>query len=78
MVGSDHFVVGEEPEFEILVGQGGGSGQEVEGDEDGVVGGVVVLEAEVEVFEVGRSGGELAGLIHDHVAEDLNLDGVLD
>ena len=70
--------MGEEPEFKDLVGQGGSSGQEVEGDEDGVVGGVVVLEAEVEVFEVGSGGGELAGLIHDHVAEDLNLDGVLD
>lgn len=68
----------EDSELNVLLFQNGGSGQEVEGDEDGVVGGVVVLEAEVEVFEVGGSGGELAGLIHDHVAEDLNLDGVLD
>lgn len=44
--------MGEDAELDVLVGEGGVAGLVVEGDEDGVVGGVIVLEPKVEVLEV--------------------------
>ena len=44
--------MGEDAELDLLVGEGGVTGLVVEGDEDGVVGGIVVLEPEVEELEV--------------------------
>ncbi len=71
--------MGEDAELDVLAGEGRVAGLVVEGDEDGVVGGVIVLEPEVEVLEVGSRGGpKLACLVDDHVAKDLDLESVLD
>jgi hypothetical protein len=70
--------MGEDAELNVLVGEGRVAGLVVEGDEDGVVGGVIVLEPKVEELEVGsRSGPEFACLVNDHVAEDLDLESIL-
>ena len=44
--------MGEDAELDVLVGESRVACLVVEGDEDGVVGGIVVLEPEVEELEV--------------------------